>query len=316
LADITHRKAPTEHTAIAPDHAVAGMSGTTWIVLVKHKQRFLRAALALAAMALAGTSLAAETTTQLRCYYRLASDPAGTATNHVQPDYKLPGYWGGGSVMPSRSMFYTDVSPNDVRAACAAAVSKAPDAAGPAMIRVADGKRSYNHEIWFNAPPRAGQPLERIVAFGDSLTDTGNMFNESQWKLPGSSWHTGHFTNGSTWVEYLAARTGLPLNTWAVGGAQATDVYLGALRGIGSQVASFLDYAKHARDYDPSKTMFTFLIGGNDFVNDGKTGEEVAKSEEAAIRRLIDAGARHILLVTLPDLSSAPTFRMGRKHGP
>ncbi|MGA7439158.1 MAG: SGNH/GDSL hydrolase family protein [Luteibacter sp.] len=270
-------------------------------------------ALALAAMGLAGTSLAAETTTHLRCYYRLASDPVGAATGFIQPDDVLPGYWGGSSIMPSRSMFYTDVSPDTVRTACAAAVAKAPDAAGPAMIRVADGKHSYNHEIWFNKPGVAGQALERIVAFGDSLTDTGNMFNESQWRLPGTSWHAGHFTNGSTWVEYLSARSGLPLNTWAVGGAQAADVYFGALNGIGSQVDSFLEYAKQARDYDPSKTMFTFLIGGNDFVNDGKTGEDVARVEEAAIRRVIAAGARHVLLVTLPDLSSAPTFRMGRK---
>lgn len=278
-----------------------------------HRQNLVRSLLAVTAMSLAGVSLAAETTTQVRCHYRLASDPAGTATSYVHARDALPGYWGGGSILPSRSMFYTDASPADVRAACAYAVAKAPDAAGPAMIRVADGKRSYNHEIWFNRPNVPGQPLERIVAFGDSLTDTGNMFNESQWKLPGASWHAGHFTNGSTWVEHIASRTGLPVNTWAVGGAQATDVYFGALRGIGSQVDSFLDYARHARDYDPAKTMFTFLIGGNDFVNDGKSGEEVAKAEEAAVRRVIDAGARHILLVTLPDLSSAPTFRMGRK---
>ncbi|PTR27337.1 thermolabile hemolysin [Luteibacter sp. OK325] len=253
-----------------------------------------------------------EINTGVRCHYRLKSDPTGVATGFVAADHILRGQWHNASILKSRSMFFTDAAPATLRAACMKKISTVPDSNGLAMIGAADNAQSYNYEIWYNGDLAKGKPIERIVSFGDSLSDTGNMFNESQWKLPGASWYLGRFSNGPTWIEHLAARTGLALNNWAIGGAQTKDAKFGIIHGVGRQIDGFFNYAAKAKGYDPSRTLFTFLISGNDFVNDTKTAPKIVEDQELALRRLVDHGARKILVVNLPDISVAPVFRLGR----
>ena len=251
----------------------------------------------------------AEATTGLRCHYRLASDPLGTTTAFTQADVPLRGYWQNSSVLPSRSLFFTDTSPARARQDCEAKIATIKGAGALVAVGAATNDRSYNYEIWYNGDLAPGKPVERIVSFGDSLSDTGNMHNASQWQLPGSSWFLGRFSNGPTWIEHLAARTGLTLNNWAIGGAQTRDAQLGLIHGVDKQIDGFFKYMAHAKGYDPSRTLFTFLASGNDFVNDTKTAPQIVALQEASLRKLIDKGARKILIVNLPDVSVAPVFK-------
>jgi phospholipase/lecithinase/hemolysin len=59
---------------------------------------------------------------------------------------------------------------------------------------------------------------------------------------------------------------GLTLNNWAIGGAQTKDAKFGIIHGIGTQIDGFFNYATRAKGYGPSRTLFTFLISGNDDV--------------------------------------------------
>jgi len=258
----------------------------------------------------AATAPFAETTTGVRCHYTLKSDPLGAKTAFVDAGIALRGYWHNASILPSRSLFFTDTARADVQAACAKKVATIKDAGKVAMIGAATNDRSYNYEIWYNGDQAKGKPIERIVSFGDSLSDTGNMHNESQWKLPGSSWYMGRFSNGPTWVEHLASRAGVPLNNWAVGGAQTKDAHIGLIHGIGTQIDGFFNYTARAKGYDPSRTLFTFLVSGNDFVNDTKLGPQIIDDQEQALKKLVAGGARKILVVKLPDVSVAPVFTM------
>jgi len=75
-----------------------------------------------------------------------------------------------------------------------------------------------------------------LFAFGDSLSDAGNLFSESGGKIPLAYYAGGHFSNGPTWVEDLSIKLGLgpmkPFLTstdgtnYAFGGAQTgiTDI--------------------------------------------------------------------------------------------
>ena len=75
-----------------------------------------------------------------------------------------------------------------------------------------------------------------IFAFGDSLSDAGNLFAESESTIPLKPYVDGHFSNGPTWVEDLSQMLGLgpmkPFLTsnngtnYAFGGAQTgtTDI--------------------------------------------------------------------------------------------
>jgi thermolabile hemolysin len=248
----------------------------------------------------------------VRCHYRLKSDPTGVATRFVKAEHILRGHWRSSSVLPSRRLFFTDASPSALRDACNKRLARESDANGLVMVGAEPDDQSYNYEIWYNGDLAPGKPIERIVSFGDSLSDTGNMFNESQWKLPGESWFLGRFSNGPTWIEHLASRNDLMLNNWAIGGAQTRDAHLGLIHGATKQIDGFFDYMKHAKGYDPSRTLFTFLLSGNDFVNDKKTAPQIIQDQETALRTLVERGARKIVIVNLPDVSMAPVFRMGR----
>ncbi len=277
------------------------------------RRRSLRHALAVVALACMPLAASAADTSGLRCHYRLPANPDPSATGFSQAPTRVEGYWHNASILLSRSMFFTDTSPAELEAACRRHLSGVPTAGQFIGMTAATSDRSYNYEFWFNGDLKPGAPIERVVAFGDSLSDTGNMYNESQWKLPSAAWFAGRFSNGPTWVENLAANNGLVLNNWAIGGAQTKDAHFGLIHGIGSQIESFRSYVKHARGYDPSRTLFTFLVAGNDFVNDDKPAPAIVAQQEEALYKLAHAGARKILIVNLPDLSRAPVFRMGRK---
>src|SRR5690242_16448431 len=48
-------------------------------------------------------------------------------------------------------------------------------------------------------------PLKNIVIFGDSLSDTGNIYKKYFESIPSSPpYFKGRYSNGPVWVEYLA----------------------------------------------------------------------------------------------------------------
>lgn len=118
----------------------------------------------------------------------------------------------------------------------------------------------------------------------------------------------GHFSNGFVWTEYIAKAKNLPLYNWAVGGAAGENQYI-ALTGVGDQVTSYLTYAKLAKNYRPENTLFTLEFGLNDFMNYNRSVAEVKSDYAEALIRLTDVGAKHLLLMTLPDATRAPQFR-------
>ena len=53
------------------------------------------------------------------------------------------------------------------------------------------------------------ETFTKIVAFGDSLSDTGNVYNLTLGLYPSSPYWNGHFSNGEVWVEDLADKLSL-----------------------------------------------------------------------------------------------------------
>ena len=252
------------------------------------------------------------TYTYVKCWYRTSvshDEPATDwvwAKNSDNSYYKLPGYWW--SSISFKNMFYTDVSNKAIAQRCATSIDTNNENADITFY-ASDIKASYSHTIWTNDAANQANTINRIVAFGDSLSDTGNTFNGSQWLFPNSnSWFLGHFSNGLVWTEYLADAKNLPLYNWAVGGAAGVNEY-GILTGIYDQISSFNTYMKSAKNYHIENTLFTLEFGLNDFMNYDRNVTEVKSDYSTALIRLTDAGAKNILLMTLPDASKAPQFK-------
>lgn len=137
----------------------------------------------------------------------------------------------------------------------------------------------------------SGAPFERLVVFGDSLSDTGNA---------------GRFSNGDVWVEYLARTLGLELRprslgggNYAVGGARATD--------LRRQADAYL--AERRRD--DGTTLFVVYGGGNDLRATlyGAPPETTIRDAVSVLAGIVEdlagAGARHVLVPNLSDIGIA-----------
>jgi len=256
------------------------------------------------------------TYTYLRCHYRLnpaAGRPATTylwARDAGSGDYhRLNGSWWSASPLQWQNMFYSDVPQETLRQLCAANLQRSGIAADVALVAAANNRLSFNHTVWSNGPAAPQPGIERIIAFGDSLSDTQNIFNASMWYLPNAqSWFLGRFSNGRVWTEYLAEFLGLPLYNWAVGGAAGDTAHF-VIPGLVQQVASWRAYTAKASGYRPASTLFTVWIGGNDFLSYGRSVDQVLNDVSAALDELIGAGAHRIVLLNLPDLSRTPSFK-------
>lgn len=293
-------------------------------------RRLVRAAIA-AALSLAAIDTHAMPTgphqARLLCHYKKLGDPTGAATGTVRSAVRLPGDWHSDKVVGWGNLFRTPVRPEVIERHCTDALRKVADVDRYIGASGLHGEDAFagDHPLWYEGDLRPGKPVERMVAFGDSLTDTGNMRTASRTlldlvpgleSLPSSTWFDGRFSNGPTWVEYLARRNGLSLSNWAVGGAQTRNAQFGLIHGIGKQIDNFFGHMEAAHDYDPSRTLFTFLVAGNDFVNDSKYATDIVAQQRESLIQLVRHGARKVLVVNLPDVTRAPVFRLGRKDAP
>lgn len=173
-------------------------------------------------------------------------------------------------------------------------------------------------------PARAAAPFTAIYAFGDSLSDAGNLYVADGGQEPVSPPYShGRFTNGPLWVQLLArvaagrrlAPSLLGGHDFAYGGAQSgqTAVHPLAAIDLPSQLAQFIAAVPHPRRH----VLYTLWIGANDLfailTTPGLSPTQIQAAEaqiignEAAfVSALAARGARRVLVVTVPDLGKVP----------
>lgn len=168
-------------------------------------------------------------------------------------------------------------------------------------------------------------PYNNIVVFGDSLSDSGNLYQVMSKQFPVSPpYFHGRFSNGKVWVEWLPELLAennqkIKLENYAFGGAMAVDdgvIYLeGANLTLSSQVDFYLNQ-KMTHEIDPH-TLYIFLIGGNDYMSNPQVALEnpelvtdriIAKISDETMR-LVKLGAKNILVGNVPDLGKTPFSR-------
>lgn len=277
-----------------------------------------------AALSIQSPSSFADTYTYLRCFYRIDESNLKPATTYVwgwdsekKDYYHINGYWYNGASMSN--MFYSSTTQDELHSACVNTLKINNIDKPLAMYAAADSTSSINYTVWTKEAAEQEKKINKIVAFGDSLSDTQNLFNASLWKMPiTSTYYAGRFSNGKNWLDYVSEDLNLPVFNWATGGAGAYDyAAIGpaiVIPGVGSQVASWKSYMKGDKNYKPANTLFTVMIGENDLANYNREVSDVITAEESALIALIGAGAKNILLINLPDVSRAPIFKQREKQ--
>ncbi|KAI9152506.1 hypothetical protein H9P43_009297 [Blastocladiella emersonii ATCC 22665] len=199
------------------------------------------------------------------------------------------------------------------------------------------------------APIDASAPrarLRTLVMFGDSLTDSGNVYTLTNraWPPAPPLYDNGRFTNGLTWPEYLAEfvesvnadnRT-VAVHNYAFGGSTSNDSlvqgYTGARSdipspGVDKQLGMFREYmaaqvlknggdaAKAGEAMGP--TLFTVWTGANDFFFDMQKAApalvaanvvEAVKQIEHLARNVYKLPRYEIAVLSMPPLGTLPAL--------
>ena len=261
------------------------------------------------------------TYTYLRCWYRVSPIENRPESNYEWARdetgnyYKLPGVWWDDSFFQWKNMFYTSIPSVDLKNICLNTLEARGYPTEDILYYAADNYLSFNHTIWNQDSPNQKEKFNKIISFGDSLSDTDNMFNASNWNLPNKFlWFMGHFTNGKVWTEYLRddlnkkLQTNITLYNWAVGCATGDEAYI-VIPGLKQQIKSWIEYMKKAENYNPEKTLFTVEIGANDFIDHDRSITEVTDDFITGMNELIAHGATNFVVMTLPDFTKAPAFK-------
>lgn len=167
-------------------------------------------------------------------------------------------------------------------------------------------------------------PYSRTVFFGDSLTDSGH-FRPALIRFAGpQAAILGKFTTnpGLVWAEYLADfydTAAAPANqggsNYAVGGARVdtdTTGALGPIPSVTTQLGSY--FAATGGDADPN-ALYTVWAGANDIfaVTAGAPPQvtigAAVGAQVGVVGALQAAGARYVLVPTIPDIGLTPAFR-------
>src|SRR5580658_134834 len=178
--------------------------------------------------------------------------------------------------------------------------------------------------------PAQASSIDGIYAFGDSLTDVGNVYTATGGAAPAAPYVNGQFTNGNVWVQDLASDLGLaPLKPslqggtdYAYGTAESgvtafnTSAANADLIGATGQLAQF--QATNATA-DPN-ALYTIWIGAND-LSDILAGQlpsqygadigAVVANIYSAVSTLAGIGAKNFLILTVPDLGEIPEVLAG-----
>ncbi|WP_407910078.1 autotransporter domain-containing protein [Lysobacter claricitrinus] len=183
------------------------------------------------------------------------------------------------------------------------------------------------------AMPAFAQTYSQTVFFGDSLTDTG-AFRPALIQAAGpSAAIAGRFTTnpGLIWAEYLAdfyGTSAVPYyganstvqnatgTDFAVGGAKVATTApsaFGAVPSLQTQVNTYLNNNGGRAD---GNALFTVWGGANDIfgavtvpATAGATTAAAATAQVNIVNQLSNAGARYILVATVPDIGATPSFR-------
>lgn len=255
------------------------------------------------------------TYTYLRCFYRTSTSNTSPTTDYVwgiDPSsgdyYRVNGYWQSSAPVDWENMFYTGTTQAALQSVCQSTLNSQGISGALSLVAAADNSMSYNYQIWSNDSGSQGSAINKIIAFGDSLSDNHNMYNLSDWIIPDSnSWFLGRFSNGYNWVEYVGSNLNLPVYDWAVGDAGVTTTDL-VIPGLLQEEQTWASYMQSAQNYQAANTLFTVLIGANDLIGNEETVAQVVSSETQMIQSLISSGARNILVLNLPDISRAPKY--------
>jgi len=155
-------------------------------------------------------------------------------------------------------------------------------------------------------------PINQVVVFGDSLSDNGNLYEYLDHQLPVSPpYYQGRFSNGPVWIELLMKQL-YPINAQA----HLSDYAFGG-SGISADENDNFSLNNQIKKYlidnnglASSSSLYVVWIGANNYFNlpdnQNEAVESVINGIRINIEELVNLGAKHFLILNLPNLGRIP----------
>jgi len=159
--------------------------------------------------------------------------------------------------------------------------------------------------------------IEKIYVFGDSIHDAGNLYKATNQEQPSKNYYQGRFSNGPVYCEYIAAflseQTGrnISLNNFAYGGALTKY-----RNGYEPMAISLKDQIELKEFIFTEQDLVIFGCGPNNYgfffdIHEFpflhlKRIKTISKDIEFCVKRVIEKGAKNILVFNVPDIFEAP----------
>ncbi|WP_338637567.1 SGNH/GDSL hydrolase family protein [Spirobacillus cienkowskii] len=148
----------------------------------------------------------------------------------------------------------------------------------------------YEYPIQFSYQTKSHSKIKKIVLFGDSLSDTGNL---KRWTkvFPYYPFFYGRFSDGLIWVDFLSHLTHIPILNFSFGGAKTEGVNDDYIKELPKSYvitsgrnlvtgSSKLYVEKYLNSYltnnnyltknqfitSPEEVLYIFWVGANDFM--------------------------------------------------
>ncbi|CAG8611334.1 5459_t:CDS:2, partial [Ambispora gerdemannii] len=167
---------------------------------------------------------------------------------------------------------------------------------------------------------------KRIVVFGDSYSDTNNVYKLTGGEWPAPQYCKGRFSDGPVWSEYVAKDLNLELVNYAYGGATSDSIrqclkvviylvgYSGKkcdvlVPGMLQQVSQFLKDFSSKTNFDNTLVVTWLVFNDYGFSNFTANPKKVVSRVALSWKNLYENGVRNFLIPNIPDFTYYPVFR-------
>lgn len=243
-------------------------------------------------------------------------------------------------------------SEEDLRLGCISALELSKREHGNEIAKILAFRQHEGVNVSIDFPNKlTEEPIQRLVIFGDSLSDTGNLKSRLR-MFPASPYWIGRFSNGPAWPDYIDAMNPLSVQNHAVGGASVTGKdtqpkgsFTQRLQDGGQffvsgttqkQISVYAqDFLTDGQLLSPEKTAVVLWAGANDYISkEPFTGaietlldrpelpegypavvDAVVSRMEQQILSLVDFGVDKMLVGNLPNLGLSPIVVENNTYG-
>ncbi|CAF2154564.1 unnamed protein product [Rotaria magnacalcarata] len=156
-------------------------------------------------------------------------------------------------------------------------------------------------------------PFDTIVIFGDSHSDTGNVYKLTDQIWPRPPYFQGRFSNGLIWVDKLGVSN---IMNYAYGAATTDNSLVQSIAwsqvlptpGVRQQISTYVKDSNIITS-NLNRTLFIIWVGSNDFAYNRTINPSlVVASLSNAISDLLKSNIKHVIVFNLIPIHLMPNI--------